>query len=1032
MTIAAWREMLALSERVAPEFFEEGQPITGTPYADEIRKVMQTLSITGVFCNQSVPQIMVLEQEQYNREEVMRVHAALWNQGLANVLVVASSDVVRVFSLSRDPGTGDRSQFEARCLIEAIDAASGALSLREYVYGAESGRLWLEKAEYFDPNARIDRILLHNLEAAHDLLSAEGLSADEAQAILIQTMFVAYLEDREITTADYFRTAIDGSCDGLRALLLSGDVSALETLFRSLQRDFNGDLFVAPCSFDDPHHPRRLTSEALRILCRFREGKEEMTEQGGQGRFWGYDFRFIPVELISAVYDRFLGYDAKARSDAGAYYTPMFLVDMTVSSVWTALSEETKAQGIVMDPACGSGIFLVRCFQRLCEHERETTRTETLQWDSLIELIDRVRGYDLNGGAVRVAVFSLYIALLEEVAPPDIRKLAEKGQLLPSLWNRTVVNGDFFDADPATVRADIIVGNPPWTSRRNVGTSGRSWCKTRGLPTPSGEIAWAFVWKARQHAGDHGHVAFLLPAMGFLHNHAASSVAARTRLFETVRMWSIVNLSDLRRQLFDGAIYPTALIVFKTAEAEEGYDFDYWTPKADLNLRIKRFVTLSSIDKARLRLSDVQTNPMVFKQRLWMRGSEAKLFGHLDRFPKLSGFVNEFGSIKRKRGDPSKGWVIGQGFQPYHPKVSSIGDHQFHDSEIVGRVPDLPVSGISSLAISTEALSPWKSSRVRRRGFERAFDGPRVLFRRGVDTVSGRLRVAYTDTPLSFQDILQAIAAPDGEDARAKFIAAVLSSRLAVWFAFHGTSSFGSSRPEVQQAELLRLPMPEPVDLQDPKAAAALREKIVSLVDQEQDRVRTLMRPSDDVERALREIDQLVYEYFGLSEEEITLIEDTVEYVLPAMQPSGGSVPELWKQSIPIERSRYADQLVSSLSVWFAYPVHLSVDIAGTNEDFGILRLRLTNAASASSYHENADKPFTEVLGSLSRTLQRPIARNFQTVPDIRIFVDNALYLVKPMQRRFWLRSAALNDADAIASDLQTLLQTSAMQRAPA
>lgn len=1020
--------MLALSDRMAPEFFERGQPIIGTPYADEIRKAMRTLAIDGVFCNQGVPQIMILEQESYDREEVMRVHAALWNQGLANVLVVASGDVVRVFSLSRDPGAGDRSQFESRCLIEAVDAAAGALSLQEYVYGAESGRLWLEKADYFDPKARIDRILLNNLEAAHDLLSSEGLSADEAQAILIQTMFVAYLEDREITTADYFRTAINKSCDGLRTLLLSGDVSALEALFRSLQRDFNGDLFVAPCSFDDPDHPRRLTEEALRILCRFREGKEEMTERGGQGRFWGYDFQFIPVELISAVYDRFLGYDAKARSEAGAYYTPMFLVDMTVSSVWNVLSEETKVQGVVMDPACGSGIFLVRCFQRFCEHERETNRTETLQWDNLIELVARVRGYDLNGGAVRVAVFSLYIALLEEIAPPDIRKLAQKGQLLPPLWNRTVVNGDFFDADATKVRADVIIGNPPWTSRRDVGISGRAWCKTRALPTPSNEIAWAFVWKAREHTEDGGHVAFLLPAMGFLHNHAASSVAARTRLFETARIRSIVNLSDLRRQLFDGAIYPTALVMFATAAIEEDYDFDYWTPKADLNLRIKRFVTLSSIDKARLRLSDVRTNPMVFKQRLWMRGSEAKLFGYLDRLPRLSDFVSEFGRIQRKKGDPSKGWVIGQGFQPYHPGVSSVSGHQFHDSTIVGRVPDLPVSTVSPLAISTEALSPWKSSRVRRRGFERAFDGPRVLFRRGIDMVAGRLRAAYTDIPLSFQDIIQAIAAPEGEKARAKFIAAVLSSRLAIWFAFHGTSSFGSSRPEVQQAELLRLPMPEPEDLRDPKAAAALRTLIVSLVDREQDRVRKIMRPSDDVESALREIDLLVYDYFGLSEEEITLVEDTVEYVLPAIQPSGSSIPELWKQSVPVDRSRYAGQLVSSLSVWFADPVYLSVDIAGANEDFGILRLRLTDAASATPYHEDADRSFTEVLNSLSRTLQRPIARNFQTVPDIRIFVNDALYLVKPMQRRFWLQSAALNDADAIAGDLQTLLQTPAMQ----
>lgn len=1023
MTVPGWREMLALSERVAPEFFERGQPITGTPYADEIRKAMQKLSITGVFCNQGVPQIMVLEQQAYSREEVMRVHAALWNQGLASVLVVAADDVVRVFSLARDPGAGDRHQFEDRCLIEAVDAAADALALRDYVYGAESGRLWLEKAEYFDPKARIDRVLLNNLETAHQLLAEEGLSAEEAQAILIQTMFVAYLEDREIISPDYFCAAIGEGCDGLRSLLSSGETAAVERLFGNLQHEFNGDLFVAPCSFDDPEYPRRLTAETLRILCRFRDGKEEMGARGGQLRFWGYDFRFIPVELISAVYDRFLGQDAQARSDAGAYYTPMFLVDMTVSTVWNELNMETKSHGVFMDPACGSGIFLVRCFQRLCEHERETKGTETLSWEGLSKIIARIRGYDLNGGAVRVAVFSLYIALLEEVAPPDIRKLAEKGRLLPSLWNQTLVSGDFFDTNPSDAPADVVVGNPPWTSRRNSGGSGVAWSKARRHPTPSGEISWAFVWKAREHIAPNGYIAFLLPAMGFLHNHAASSVAARTRLFETSQIRCVVNLSDLRRQLFDGAIYPTALLVFSTEPAGKDYDFQYWTPKADLNLRIKRFVSLSSLDKTRLRLRDVQSNPMVFKQRLWMRGPEAKLFGHIDRLPKLSAFVKEFGTLQRKKGDFSNGWVIGQGFKPYHPDSSSVSSQQYYYSDIVGHVPDLPVKAMTPLAISTKTLRPWKEGRVHRRGFERAFTGPRVLYRRGVDTAACRLRAAYTDAPLSFQDILQAIVAPDSEEKRAKFIAAVLSSRLAVWFAFHGTPSFGTSRPEVKQAELLRLPMPDPEDLSEPKTAAAIRETIVALVDREQRNVREVLRSSNDVESALREIDQLVYEYFGLSDEEVALIEDTVEYILPAVQPSGGSIPELWKRSVPTERSQYAGQLISSLSVWFADSIRLSVEIAGSNQDFGILRLRLSDSDSVEPYRERTDKPLTEVLSSLSQALGRPIARNFQTVPDLRIFIDDALYLVKPMQRRFWLRSAAISDADAIAGDLQSLLE---------
>ena len=762
-----WKELLALTDREAPEVFDHDTKVTGTPYADEIRKAMRTLSISGVFCNQGVPQIMVLEQADYDRDQLMRVHAALWNQGLASVLVAISADVIRVFSLSRAPGALDRKQFEEQCLIEAIDAATDALSLKDYVYGAESGRLWLEKADYFDTRARIDAVLLNNLKVAHDLLSQEGLTSDEAQAILIQTMFVAYLEDRNIATSGYIADITKGKYETYSSLLLAGDVSALEAFFKTLQADFNGDLFVAPCSFDDSEHPKRLTENALGILHRFREGREEMSEHTGQLRFWGYDFRYIPVELISAVYDRFLGHDPDSRSDAGAYYTPMFLVDATVSQVWDTLNPDAKSKGVFLDPACGSGIFLVRSFQRLCEHWRAGAKTETIRWDSLLKMLQRVRGFDINGSAVRVAVFSLYIALLEEVAPPDIQALAKKGRLLPPLWNRTLRCQDFFSAEPESSRADVVVGNPPWTSRRSIKGPGLGWSKIHDYPTPSGELAWAFVWKAREHLHQDGKVALLLPAMGFLHNHTSSSVSARVRLFSDVQVLSVVNFSDLRRQLFDGAIHATALIVFQAKNGQENYSFEYWSPRADLNLAIKRFITLSSIDKSILTLSEVRKNPLIFKQKLWMRGPDEKLFGHLNRFSKLSDFVEQYGVIQRRKGDPSRGWVVGQGFKPYHPERTSASSEQSYESEIVHQTPYLPVASLTPVALTLSGLKNWPSSRVHRRGFERGFSGPRILFPRGVSS-SGRLRATYTDAPLTFQHIIQAIAAPPSETDRAK------------------------------------------------------------------------------------------------------------------------------------------------------------------------------------------------------------------------------------------------------------------------
>lgn len=1020
-----WKELLALNNRRAPELFEPDDNVEGTAYAEEIRKAFRDLGVSAMFCVQGVPTVAIVNQFDYNADEVVRIHAALWNQGLASVLIVLTNDIVRVFSLAKAPGSADESQFEDRCLIEALDAGAAALSLSSYVSGAESGRLWRERSEYFNPKERIDYVLLNNLTVAHKLLRLDALSPTEAQAILIQTMFIAYLEDRQITGSDYFESATNDENADLRGLLSSGNVDNLEILFKQLHRDFNGDLFVAPCSFDKENDPHRLNANCMDILKRFRDGREEMSATSVQLRFWGYDFRYIPVELISAVYDRFLGEDEAARRDAGAYYTPMFLVDTVISSVWENLPEKIKAQGTFLDPACGSGIFLVRSFQRMCEYWRANSKQKTIRWDSLLNMLDRVHGRDLNGGAVRVAVFSLYIALLEEVSPPDIRKLVQKGRVLPPLWNKTIVQRDFFEETPSDLMVDVVIGNPPWTSRRNSLSTGIDWGKSKGLPIPSGEEAWAFTWKSREHLRAGGITAYLLPSMGFLHNHAASAVAARTKLFENTRVLRVINFADLRRQLFDGAISPTALILFRIKEDKiDDYKFEYWAPKADLNLSIKRFISLSSVDKSKIRASEVCKNPLTFKQHLWMRAPDAKLFAYLSRLPRLKDFVQPFGTLKKKNIPTDQGWVIGQGFKPFHGGAAGSSSAQSYRSEVIGAHKYLPIEAYTPLAISTKNLKKWPSSIVHRVGFERGFAGPRILIPRGVQTKTMRLRAAYVDKPLVFQGILLALAAGHGEEKQAKFMTAILNSRLAIWYAFHGTASFGSARPEVQQGELLRLPMPAPEDLANPSKSEDARNRLIKLVESASEHVDDILCSPTDLEGMLNSIDKATYDYFGLSEDEIKIIEDTVTYILPSIQPNGGTFPEIWMQTDISQRKMYATALQKSLKQWFGDGAGMQISLVAKNSDFALIKLQLTEAMKDGLYFENNQQNFQKSLETLSAAVNDPIERNFQTIPDMRVFVGDSLYLIKPLQLRFWLESSALADADSIASDLQTLIET--------
>lgn len=205
----------------------------------------------------------------------------------------------------------------------------------------------------------------------------------------------------------------------------------------------------------------------------------------------------IPVELISAIYDRFLNDNDQGRRAIGAYYTPRFLADLAVDLAWKEIAGRVVASEPlrILDPACGSAIFLVRIFQRLVEDWRGQHPDLEPEWDFLKQLLGGLHGWDKQPSAVRIGVFSLYVALLEQVYPPAIKALMEQGKVLPELFGRNLRAQDFFEARATDeLKFDLIIGNPPWVSKKESAVAtARQWCEDKGYPMPGLELAWAFL-----------------------------------------------------------------------------------------------------------------------------------------------------------------------------------------------------------------------------------------------------------------------------------------------------------------------------------------------------------------------------------------------------------------------------------------------------------------------------------------------------------------------------------------------------------
>ncbi len=1015
MIPATWLNSLRLENRKSPELIQSGDDLSGIPHGTAIRQSFKELNLAAIHCISGVPSIAFLVQKTFDQDEIDQVHKALWNQGLTTLLLVITDDVLRAFSLSQLPVIDSQ---PAERLVKVFSLVNDALELKDLVLGIESGRFIADNEEKFDAKNRVDQVLLANLEETVKRLVEKRIKLESAQALLMQLMFIAYLEDKEIINQKYFRQATGNlKIDSLVAVLNDGRVTKFTKLFKLLKHHFNGDLFVAPCSFDVDDKVEALNADHIEILSEFRSGNIDLNS--GQFQFWPYDFRFIPIDLISAVYDRFLGFNPADKRETGAYYTPMFLADLVAEQAWSELSDKQRASGKYIDPSCGSGIFLVRLFEKMVDEWRSRHRDQQPTWPALLAMLRRLHGFDIKKESIRVAAFSLYIALLENSRPAEILALMKKGRLLPRLCGETLQASDFFEVPSEGQQYDLIIGNPPWVSRRGEQKSAEKWCKENQYEMPAKEIAWGFAWKALSHSNKDGVVALLLKATSFLTNHSQTIIKTRKQWMKSIRLIRVVNFADIRFQLFDGGDAPTALMVYKPLmEKTNNYSFDYWVPKADLNLKTKRLLTLSSVDQAKLPIDLVIEDQLLMKRRMWMQTPDAKLFQYLSHLPSLGEKLITYQDSKKQGLKIESKWIIGQGFIPAQEDRLGEENYKTSHSTKVKCIPHLPTNMFQPLIMPEIKVQAWHTDEVYRKGFEAGFKAPHILIPQGIERHQGRLRASYCIQDLSFRDSIQAISFGGGDEKQAKFLTLLLNSSLTAWFLFHHSSNTGMERDKVHQEQLLDIPFPLPKDTCDKDQSKQAFNHAIRFMDK-------LIRQKDnllqtDVSEYMAEVDKIIYRYFGLNESDVLLIEDTLQYIIPSMQPRARSkkTPGLWLDTTENDWKYYAEHLSFALTNWLEKPCRAVTELVGSSRDLVVIGVHLTEDIKKESFVSNQNNDIEMLLPKIWRALPENLSGNFQLIPDLRVFIDDVLYIVKPRKKRFWLGSTALADADAIAADL--------------
>lgn len=561
------------------------------------------------------------------------------------------------------------------------------------------------------------------------------------------------------------------------------------------------------------------------------------------------------------------------------------------------------------------------------------------------------------------------------------------------------------------VRADLVLGNPPWASIAHDSTPANEWCANNEKPLPDKQIAVAFIWKAAQHTSENGRVCFVLPH-GTLLNHGSKALQFQRDWMRQHIIHRVVNLADVRKFLFREAKHPAIVVEFSQAKHDAKYNvIDYWSPKSDWMISRAEIINVSPMDRKTIPVAHLfedlsgPDGPQAWTQLHWASPRDLRLLDKLSLCPRLRDHVR-----KSSERDDSKRWVRAEGFQPV-----GVNDDLAKAKRITlpSRYFIHATSDDIDLFLLPEDCELRRSNSMLVRSKSNTnidiFRAPHVLITKGFR------RIAYADFDVSFQHALRGIHGPAQDRHLLLFLTAYLRSDVAQYFAFHTSANRSMFHEEVHVNEMLRLPFPLPFQHLNIERSKAIIEEVAEVVqDASRESKANFMARNNAISSATDRITPLIDEYFDIQPSERILIEDTINILIPSIQLSQTTMPV--PTVAPITESHqteYMERVCDTLNLWTKngpYFVRGNM-IASARLGIGIAKLEKIERSDIERPMDRVGRDLLDAFDRL-RSAIPSAQRALDQTRELMVFDQNSLYVVKPIGRRYWSQTAALNDAD--------------------
>jgi hypothetical protein len=452
--------------------------------------------------------------------------------------------------------------------------------------------------------------LAKNIAIRNKRLSVDEIN-EVVQRILDRFVFIRNLEDRNIEEENLLFNLINHEDDN------DNFYKDIVPIFRRLDVDYNGLLFKKHFS-EELSVDNKVIKDIVKSMCY---------------PLSPFQFDIIEPEILGRIYERFLGSKIRLTEDhrakveekpevrhaGGVYYTPeyivKYIVDNTVGEKINGKTPEEIEKIRILDPACGSGSFLLGAFSALMEYHikyysknKKTRKFKddffetpdgeiqlTLQRKCKI-LKNNIFGVDIDREATEVAIMSLYLKLLDEGFDKGQAMLFMKGHILPDMTaniksGNSLVSTDFyqdklFEEDlikkthPFDWKSefsnvfkdggfDIVIGNPPYIRVQELDYSFIDYCKKKyTVAWKRVDISILFIELANRVIKDDGLNGFITSNQ-FLSTEYGRK--ARLFLLENAKVYKMVDFGDL--PIFQGALTYVSIFILGKGQTK---NFSYY------------------------------------------------------------------------------------------------------------------------------------------------------------------------------------------------------------------------------------------------------------------------------------------------------------------------------------------------------------------------------------------------------------------------------------------------------------------------